>query len=167
MFHRLKDISAVHRRQLQRIPRSNRYLQRDEKLRLSTTSVLKLLDTKIYQAKRRVDTSLRTLARGHIASQLRAVTTALEKPKVVVITGPTAVGKTNVSLLLAEALGGEIISADSVQVYKGLDVGSDKVRYSPSVHNRPQHSFRGIRGKESKLRVPTWLILERDLLYGC
>lgn len=50
------------------------------------------------------------------------------KPKVLILTGPTAVGKTRVSLALAERLNGEIISADSVQVYRGLDVGSDKVR---------------------------------------
>ena len=50
------------------------------------------------------------------------------RPKVLILTGPTAVGKTKASLALAEALGGEIISADSVQVYRGLDVGSDKVR---------------------------------------
>ena len=43
------------------------------------------------------------------------------------LTGPTAVGKTEVSLLLAQRLGGEIISADSVQVYRGLDIGSAKV----------------------------------------
>jgi DNA polymerase III delta prime subunit len=48
------------------------------------------------------------------------------RPKVLIITGPTAVGKTRVSLALAERLGGEIISADSVQVYRGLDIGSDK-----------------------------------------
>ena len=45
------------------------------------------------------------------------------------LTGPTAVGKTKVSLSLAEKLDGEIISADSIQVYRGLDIGSDKVRY--------------------------------------
>jgi tRNA A37 N6-isopentenylltransferase MiaA len=50
------------------------------------------------------------------------------KPKVLVLTGPTAVGKTAISLDLAEKLNGEIISADSVQVYKGLDIGSDKVK---------------------------------------
>lgn len=49
------------------------------------------------------------------------------KPKVLVITGPTGVGKTEMSLLLAKQLGGEIVSADSVQVYRGLDVGSDKL----------------------------------------
>ena len=49
-----------------------------------------------------------------------------------VLTGPTAVGKTRVSLRLAELLDGEIISADSIQVYRGLDVGSDKVCVSAS-----------------------------------
>ncbi|EIE19274.1 isopentenyl transferase, partial [Coccomyxa subellipsoidea C-169] len=49
------------------------------------------------------------------------------KPQVIILTGPTAVGKTNAALALAERIGGEIISADSVQVYSGLDVGSDKI----------------------------------------
>lgn len=48
------------------------------------------------------------------------------KPKVLILTGPTGVGKTKASLALAERLNGEVISADSVQVYRGLDVGSDK-----------------------------------------
>lgn len=46
-----------------------------------------------------------------------------------VVTGPTAVGKTAVGLALAQLLDGEVISADSVQVYRSLDVGSDKVRF--------------------------------------
>ncbi len=49
-----------------------------------------------------------------------------EKP-LIVITGPTATGKTDFSLKLAKEIGGEIISADSMQVYKGLDIGTDKV----------------------------------------
>lgn len=48
-------------------------------------------------------------------------------PRVLVLTGPTAVGKTQLSLALAEQLDGEVVSADSVQVYKGLNIGSDKV----------------------------------------
>lgn len=56
-----------------------------------------------------------------------APTATPARPKVVIITGPTAVGKTKLGLELAKRLGGEIISADSVQVYRGLDVGSDKV----------------------------------------
>ena len=42
------------------------------------------------------------------------------------IAGPTAVGKSEISLLLAEQIGGEIISVDSMQVYRGLDIGTAK-----------------------------------------
>ena len=42
------------------------------------------------------------------------------------IAGPTAVGKSEIALLLAEKIGGEIISADSMQVYRGLDIGTAK-----------------------------------------
>ncbi|KAJ4869920.1 tRNA dimethylallyltransferase 9 [Raphanus sativus] len=49
-----------------------------------------------------------------------------EKEKVIVISGPTGAGKSRLALELAKRLNGEIISADSVQVYKGLDVGSAK-----------------------------------------
>lgn len=47
--------------------------------------------------------------------------------KVLVIVGPTAVGKSDLSLALAKVFDGEIISGDSIQVYKGLDIGSGKV----------------------------------------
>lgn len=47
--------------------------------------------------------------------------------KVVIISGPTAVGKTDISIKLAKKINGEIISADSMQVYKGLDIGSAKI----------------------------------------
>ena len=43
-----------------------------------------------------------------------------------VITGPTATGKTRLGLELACALGGEIISGDSMQIYRGMDVGTAK-----------------------------------------
>ena len=46
--------------------------------------------------------------------------------KVIVIAGPTAVGKTSLSIKLAKELGGEIVSADSMQVYKTLDIGTAK-----------------------------------------
>jgi len=48
------------------------------------------------------------------------------KKRVIVLAGPTASGKTELSLLLAQAIGGEIISADSMQVYRGLDIGTAK-----------------------------------------
>ena len=47
--------------------------------------------------------------------------------KILVITGPTAVCKTKLSIELAKKYNGEIINADAVQVYKGLDIGSAKV----------------------------------------
>ena len=52
----------------------------------------------------------------------------MEKKKLVVLTGPTAVGKTNLSIKLAKRIGGEIISADSAQVYKYMDIGSAKIK---------------------------------------
>ncbi len=50
----------------------------------------------------------------------------MKKP-LVVLTGPTAVGKTALSIKLAKAIGGEIISADSMQVYRYMDIGSAKI----------------------------------------
>ena len=47
-------------------------------------------------------------------------------PTPLLLAGPTAVGKSEVALLLAERLGGEIISVDSMQVYRGLDIGTAK-----------------------------------------
>ncbi len=52
----------------------------------------------------------------------------IEKKPLVVLTGPTAVGKTALSLELARAAQGEIISADSMQVYRHMDIGSAKIR---------------------------------------
>lgn len=48
-----------------------------------------------------------------------------EKP-VLVIAGPTASGKTSTALLLCEKLGGEVVSADSMQIYRGMDIGTAK-----------------------------------------
>ena len=61
-----------------------------------------------------------------------------EKPKVVVIAGPTASGKSSLAIDLALHFGGEIVNADSMQVYRGMDVGTAK----PSVNERrgiPHH----------------------------
>lgn len=50
-----------------------------------------------------------------------------EKKTLIILTGPTAVGKTKASIGLAKAIGGEIISADSMQVYRHMDIGSAKI----------------------------------------
>ena len=46
--------------------------------------------------------------------------------KIVVVTGPTASGKTKLGVLLAKQLGGEVVSADSMQIYRGMDIGTAK-----------------------------------------
>ena len=61
-------------------------------------------------------------------------------PKVIVITGPTGVGKTKASVELAKKLNGEIINADAMQVYKGLNIGTAKIKESEK-DNIPHHLF--------------------------
>lgn len=58
-------------------------------------------------------------------------------PRVVVVTGPTAAGKSALAIELALALGGEIVNADSMQVYRGMDVGTAKP--SPEDRARVAH----------------------------
>ncbi len=68
-----------------------------------------------------------------------------KKKKVIVISGPTAVGKTVLSLIIARAIGGEIISADSMQVYRGMDIGTAKA------------------SQNERMEIPHHLIDSRDL----
>ncbi|MCL2760940.1 MAG: tRNA (adenosine(37)-N6)-dimethylallyltransferase MiaA [Desulfuromonadales bacterium] len=58
--------------------------------------------------------------------QTEEINKTLRLPTVIVITGPTASGKSNLSLLIAEKFNGEIVNADSMQVYKGMDIGTAK-----------------------------------------
>ena len=60
--------------------------------------------------------------------------------KIIVITGPTGVGKTRLSVKLAKKLKGEIINADSMQVYKDLDIGTAKIR-EVEKEGIPHHLF--------------------------
>ncbi|KZZ82760.1 tRNA (adenosine(37)-N6)-dimethylallyltransferase MiaA [Bacillus sp. SJS] len=61
-----------------------------------------------------------------------------EKQKVIVIIGPTGVGKTKLSLEAAHKLNGEIISGDSMQIYKGMDIGTAKIRQN-EMEGIPHH----------------------------
>ena len=60
--------------------------------------------------------------------------------KIIVITGPTGVGKTKLSVELAKKVNGEIINADSMQVYKGLDIGTAKIKEEEK-EGIPHHLF--------------------------
>ena len=61
-----------------------------------------------------------------------------KKPKIVIIIGPTASGKTSLAVFLAKALSGEVISADSRQVYRHLDLGTAKIT-EPEKEGIPHH----------------------------
>lgn len=63
-------------------------------------------------------------------------------PKIIVIVGPTASGKTALSLALAKKYNGEIVSADSRQVYRGMDIGTAKV---PKDNNDGEYFVQGVR----------------------
>ena len=55
------------------------------------------------------------------------------KPVVVAILGPTATGKSALALAMAERYGGEIVNCDSTAVFRGFDIGTDKVPFAESV----------------------------------
>ena len=50
------------------------------------------------------------------------------KKRIIVISGPTSVGKSDIAISVAQRIGGEIVSADSMQVYKGMDIGTGKMK---------------------------------------
>ena len=61
-----------------------------------------------------------------------------KKPFIVVIVGPTASGKTELGVELAKEINGEVISGDSMQVYRGMDIGTAKVTES-EMQGIPHH----------------------------
>lgn len=85
----------------------------------------------------------------------------MKKQKLIIISGPTAVGKSSLSIELAKKINGEIISADSMQVYKGMDIGTAKIRkeemegiphYLLDVLD-PSEAFHVVRFKEMALKA--------------
>ena len=77
------------------------------------------------------------------------------REKVLVITGPTATGKTALGVELALRLGGEVVSADSMQVYRGLDIGTAKVT-AEEARGVPHHLV-GVAGPEEDFSVARWV----------
>src|SRR5947209_7131052 len=78
------------------------------------------------------------------------------------LAGPTAVGKSDVALLLAEQLGGEIISVDSMQVYRGLDIGTAKP--SPADRARVRHHLIDVAELTEPFDAATFVRLARAVL---
>ena len=85
-------------------------------------------------------------------------------PPMVVIGGPTGVGKTKLSIGLAKAIGGEIISADSMQAYEYMDVGSAKIR-PDEMQGVPHHLINVLKPWE-EFNVVTFQKLCKEALKG-
>ena len=83
-------------------------------------------------------------------------------PRVAAIVGPTAVGKTAVSLEVAEALGAEIVSIDSMQVYRGMDIGTAKV--DAEARDRVAHHLIDIRPPNHDVTVAGFQRLAREAI---
>ncbi len=73
------------------------------------------------------DRELQILLTHFTLTQKQKLIPRSKKKKIIIIAGPTAVGKSKLGLKIAKAIGGEIISADSMQVYRGMDIGTAKI----------------------------------------
>ncbi|NMB01669.1 MAG: tRNA (adenosine(37)-N6)-dimethylallyltransferase MiaA [Firmicutes bacterium] len=84
------------------------------------------------------------------------------RQKVLVIIGPTAVGKTELSLEIAEHFGAEIISADSMQVYRGMDIGTAKP--SQAERQRVVHHLLDVVNPDETFNVADYIGLAEQVL---
>ncbi len=75
--------------------------------------------------------------------------------RVIVITGPTATGKTALSVALAKAIGGEVVSADSMQIYRRMDIGTAKV--SPEEAEGVPHHMVDVAEPDEAFSVSRWV----------
>lgn len=92
-------------------------------------------------------------------------TTNDERPSsLVVIVGPTAAGKTALSIELAEAMGGEIISADSRQIYRGMDIGTAKATAEDRA--RARHHLLDLVAPDQVLTLAEYQGLAYDAIVG-
>lgn len=86
----------------------------------------------------------------------------MKKIPLVIITGPTASGKTDLAIQIAQQLNGEIISADSMQIYRYMDIGTAK----PAIHERqgiPHHMI-DIRNPDEEFNVSLFQKLTTDII---
>jgi len=87
------------------------------------------------------------------------------QPSLVVISGPTAAGKSALALDLASSIGGEIVSADSRQVYRGLDIGTAKSSAAERAQ-RPHHLL-DVVDPDTSFDVARFVELARTAIAGC
>ncbi|MBN4066907.1 tRNA (adenosine(37)-N6)-dimethylallyltransferase MiaA [Simkania negevensis] len=87
-----------------------------------------------------------------------------KKKRVLVVGGPTACGKTELSLIIAKEWGGEIISADSMQVYRGMDIGTAKV--SMELREQVPHHLIDICDLSERFNVVDFFYAARQVCEG-
>ena len=83
---------------------------------------------------------------------------------IVVVVGPTAAGKTDLAIALAAALGGEIISADSRQIYRGMDIGTAKA--TPEQRARAPHHLLDVVNPDQVLTLAEYQHMAYDAITG-
>lgn len=87
----------------------------------------------------------------------------MKKEKLLVLIGPTAVGKTKLSIELAKRFNGEIISGDSMQIYKGMDIGTAKITKA-EMEGIPHHLI-DIKNPDESFSVAEFQQLVREKIY--
>ena len=98
-----------------------------------------------------------------IAEELRAQAGAAARARVIVVLGPTAGGKSDLAMELARRYGGELISADSMQVYRGMDIGTAK----PTAQERAEirhHAIDLVDAREEGFTVAKWLAVAEQAI---
>lgn len=88
----------------------------------------------------------------------------MKKKPLIILTGPTAVGKTKASIGLAKAIGGEIISADSMQVYRHMDIGSAKIK--PEEMEGVPHHLIDVLEPDEEFHVVKFQELAKEAMQG-
>ena len=86
-------------------------------------------------------------------------------PPVVAVVGPTAAGKSELSLALAEALGGEVVNTDAMQVYRGMDIGTAKL--APEERRGVRHHLLDLLDVTEPASVAEFQRWAREVIAGC
>jgi tRNA dimethylallyltransferase len=85
-----------------------------------------------------------------------------DRVRVGAVVGPTAVGKSEVALMIAQQLGAEIVSIDSMQLYRGMDVGTDKP--TPEMRARVPHHLIDVKDPGEEVTVAEFQMMARDAI---